>query len=383
MKFIWNKKPAKVKYRCMINTISEGGLKLQDLATKINACQIAWIKKLQNEDYEAPWKTYIGQQLKCNDLINVTLCNLAEQHFQYIDDEFYKHIFTVWANLHYHEPYNSETYCREIVWNNSHILVAQKPVMYQNWHRSGINFIADLLNEQGVIANKYELENKFGINIPHMQYNSLISAIPKKWIAGIESDRNATNYVIFYDCKLDILDTTTKIAEVKTNDIYRHLVSQIAQRPSSEAKWQEKVGLNFKECDWEEVYLNAYQLTRESKIQTFNFKITHRTLACKYNLKIWQIENDDRCNYCKEFQDCIEHHIVACTYTRQFWNAVLSWWKVTMITSFPLDTYDILFGLKNENNNVLIKQLNYILLQGTYYVYTSKRKYIKLNNTCS
>ena len=43
MNFIWNKKPAKVKYACMINIISEDGMKLQDLATKINACQMASI----------------------------------------------------------------------------------------------------------------------------------------------------------------------------------------------------------------------------------------------------------------------------------------------------------------------------------------------------
>jgi hypothetical protein len=119
--------------------------------------------------------------------------------------------------------------------------------------------------------------------------------------------------------------------------------------------------------------MSINKLTRNSKIISFHFKVTHRVLACKYNLNIWKIEENNICDYCHKYEDCIEHHLVACVYTRVFWDAVLNWWKASMCTIFPLDTYDIIFGLENESNDKVINQLNYIMLHGIYYVYVSKQ----------
>jgi hypothetical protein len=44
--FIWDDKPAKIKYLTLIKPIAQGGLNLQDLNTKIEANKISWIKKL-------------------------------------------------------------------------------------------------------------------------------------------------------------------------------------------------------------------------------------------------------------------------------------------------------------------------------------------------
>ena len=45
-----------------------------------------------------------------------------------------------------------------------------------------------------------------------------------------------------------------------------------------------------------------------------------------------------------------------------------------MSMSFPVDTYDILFGLVNPNSDVVILQLNFMMLPGTYYIYKSKQQ---------
>jgi hypothetical protein len=38
--FIWDKKPPKIKYTSLINTIENGGMKLQDLTSKVEALKI-------------------------------------------------------------------------------------------------------------------------------------------------------------------------------------------------------------------------------------------------------------------------------------------------------------------------------------------------------
>ena len=43
--FIWGNKPAKVKYSCLINTVERGGLRLQDIETKLKAVKIKMVQK--------------------------------------------------------------------------------------------------------------------------------------------------------------------------------------------------------------------------------------------------------------------------------------------------------------------------------------------------
>ena len=54
VKLIWNDKPPKVKYSCLINTLENGGMKLQDIETKITASKTKWIHKIIDTEFKAP-----------------------------------------------------------------------------------------------------------------------------------------------------------------------------------------------------------------------------------------------------------------------------------------------------------------------------------------
>ena len=86
--FIWNKKPPKVKYNSLINTIQEGGLRLQDIECKLNAIKIKWIKNMLDEDVNAPWKSYLGEKLGGNVAL-VPLYNFNENEYPVFSDNFY------------------------------------------------------------------------------------------------------------------------------------------------------------------------------------------------------------------------------------------------------------------------------------------------------
>jgi hypothetical protein len=88
----------------------------------------------------------------------------------------------------------------------------------------------------------------------------------------------------------------------------------------------------------------------------------HRILACKSNLLTWKIENNKICNFCKTESDTIEHHLVSCPITMEFWSQVRNWWKAATNTNFALGIYDLIFGLPNEENYTILNQFNFILL---------------------
>jgi hypothetical protein len=62
--FIWDNKPSKIKYTTLIAPIESGGLKLQDLQTKIEANKVTWVKNILNTTVQSPWKAYLQQQVK-------------------------------------------------------------------------------------------------------------------------------------------------------------------------------------------------------------------------------------------------------------------------------------------------------------------------------
>jgi hypothetical protein len=200
-----------------------------------------------------------------------------------------------------------------------------------------------------------------------------MSAIPNTWEKMVEKDKNSVNYFRMHRCQIWVENTSKRLEEIQSKELNQIFIAQITERPTSEAKWEEKVGLQFNEEMWGRIYLNPYRLIKEASILTLHFKITHRTLACGYNLNIWKINENNLCEVCKQEIDSIEHYLVACNPTLKFWNTVFNWWKTSMGFLFPVDTYDILFGLNNEQDDNQINQLNYTLLMGCNFVYRTKK----------
>jgi hypothetical protein len=224
---------------------------------------------------------------------------------------------------------------------------------------------------------KVELERKYNLIIPHLKYNSLICAIPKTWKRILKTDSNCLNYMTFKEAKVNVNEQKVQICEVNTKDFYWHIINKKALRPTSEETWEKEVGLKFDEHDWEYTYINPYSLTRDSKIISFEYKVTHRILACKSKLYTWNIKINNICDTCNTDIDNIEHHLVACPETLSFWNYLFGWFKSVTQTFFPTDTYDIIFGLPNPNNLDLIRHLNYLLLHGIWYIYKCKQAKVR------
>jgi hypothetical protein len=193
----------------MIDTLENGRLRLQDLRTKIKSLKVKWIKNIMDENYKAPWKSYISS--KINMTVNkLPFYNLNANDYPTLKDNFYSHLFKTWSELKFHIPKNNEQVCREIIWHNSNILIGNKPAYYKQWENKGFNFIQDLLNEQGQLAKKEQLENKYNLTIKFLEYESLIAALPASWKTMLTNSNNNLGYHIFYDCKIYIKDQGKK-----------------------------------------------------------------------------------------------------------------------------------------------------------------------------
>jgi hypothetical protein len=373
LKFIWDNKPPKIKYKSLINNIEEGGLKLQDLPTKIKAMKIKWMKKLSNIDIMKPWKAYLAlcTQYKPE---YIPCFNMRENDMPHTIDKFYSEMFKTWSQIHFYSPTSFEGITEKLVWNNSCcIKVDYKCVHYKDWQNKGINFFIDLLDEQGNMMTKEALGNKYSLTFKPMQFESLVHAIPREWKNIVQGNNNIQNIIHFMKCTVKYKESNKQICELNTKDFYVILLDNISERPTSENTWKQKTDLDLNEEEWKEIYTRPYKLTRDTKILSVNYKTTHRILACGFQLYKWKIQDSDKCKACGEI-DTIEHFLVQCPPTLEFWTHVFNWAENQLQIRFPIIVYENIFGIPNENQDKIIEQLNFILLMANYYVYVTEKK---------
>ena len=112
-------------------------------------------------------------------------------------------------------------------------------------------------------------------------------------------------------------------------------------------------------------------VTSEPYLQSFQYKITNRTLNCNYNLFKWNILDHSTWEYCPLVIDTIEHHLYYCIESKIFWVNIKKWLKSTFKINFSFTLCEVIFGMLDLDVNVS-HSVNYILLLGKWYINSSK-----------
>jgi len=145
--FIWQGKPPKIERMTIVGEKNKGRLKMVDFEVMNTALKFAWIKRIcQNSD--SSWKTLIahffrehgGLSFLLNCRYDVKLLNLNDV------PPFYHAILKCWQE---NKPIILEENTHkqnEIIWNSKNIL--DKHMIYlKQWHRTGIMYTNDMLDE--------------------------------------------------------------------------------------------------------------------------------------------------------------------------------------------------------------------------------------------
>jgi hypothetical protein len=201
-----------------------------------------------------------------------------------------------------------------------------------------------------------------------MEYNSLLSAIPKDWRRIIKNYTGT--FTLIPDCSIKINNKSKSIHKTKCNEIYKSLIKRKLVRATSIEKWEEiYFYANF---DWQQIFQIPYDSSRETSIQSMQYQIIHRFFPCKYTLNIWYKTGDDSCEICGNEIDTIEHYFFYCTSVNKLWSDLMSWTKSKLNIYFTLACLDVIFGIINSSNDPVIHLVNICILYGKEFI--SKQK---------
>jgi hypothetical protein len=157
--------------------------------------------------------------------------------------------------------------------------------------------------------------------------------------------------------------------------IYWHLLQKYIKQPTSIARWISEFPF-LHDTDFDEFFVIPYKTVRETRLQTFQYKVFNNILACKEKLYQWSIVEDDHCVYCNDY-DTVTRFLYTRETVRTFWRHVENWVVQILETRFPLSITDVIFGITFTNDNLLL-YLNYILLYSKWYIYHNKLNGSKL-----
>jgi hypothetical protein len=361
--FIWPNGKHHVKKNALIQTVSDGGLNMPDLFSKIVAIKLTWIKRLIDKD-----SNYINiakTVSKIDDFNLVFSHNLNSNNLSAQPTSFYKQIIDYWALIK-HEPITPNEILNEKLLLNKHITVNGKTVNFRSLRHSNVTLMKDILKQDYTLKSKDELVNN-GVHLTQLQYNSIVTAIPKKWLKTLKN---------YSDTFIEIEDKTVKIdgsyqpiSTIRCKTLYRLLVKQKYVRSTSLEKWEENYYyVNF---DWAELFKIPYKNCRETYIQSMQYQIILRYFPCNYNVNIWFPIESKKCVMCNDV-DTIEHFFYDCNPVKKLWLDFMNWFESLYGVTFTLGRLDIIFGILNENDITIFRVLNFCILYGKHYIKKKK-----------
>jgi hypothetical protein len=155
---------------------------------KIEANKIAWIKNLAKREIQTPWKAYLQTIIK-HPIAELPLQNFKSAKNINVNEPFYNALLQTWANINFQVPKNAKDVVTQTLWQNDLIQIGNNPVTYKSWKNAGITKIVHLLDNNGKIISKNNLQNKYQVNIKQLEYNSLINSLPPKWLDMVKKWR--------------------------------------------------------------------------------------------------------------------------------------------------------------------------------------------------
>ena len=103
--------------------------------------------------------------------------------------------------------------------------------------------------------------------------------------------------------------TTLSLSKMRCKHYYKLFNECSVSEPTGIKKWKEHFPNRF--LDWRSNFAKIYQITKDNKLRQFLFKILHRIIITKKELKRFNIATDNHCNLCSR-TDSIMHTFLEC-----------------------------------------------------------------------
>ena len=118
-----------------------------------------------------------------------------------------------------------------------------------------------------------------------MEYNALISAIPRRW----RRDTLLVNNITLYEKVVNNAELSATLYKMMTSD---HTLMVSKRR-----KWEEELNTSITQEQFEESFGDIYKLTNITKYRSFQYRLLTRAITMNIHLHKWGMLDSPNCSW--------------------------------------------------------------------------------------
>ena len=288
------------------------------------------------------------QNLLCGNLDSKTLAEFPQ---------FQQEVIRTWSKLSYNN--------KKFIWNNKAITVNKCTVFNRSMFQCGIWFPEDLF-EKGRLTPfdewcKRGLDKKY-----YMLWRGLATTVLKEnKQKPVQGEQN----LWMLSAKVDGEEVVRPLESISSKEIYLLLIQKKLCRESAGKKtYNDEYHMNNQ--TWNKIYTVYGRSWKNKKVLDFQYKVLHRVVAL--NPLLFKMGIKDKCTFCNDEKETIQHMLYRCKKVRKFWKQVKDWFNSIIDGDIDILETDVIFG--NLTYLPHVKECNAIIILGKYFIYGCKLK---------
>ena len=181
-----------------------------------------------------------------------------------------------------------------MIWWNSKIRINGVPFFWRNPYLKQLKWVSDLYENEKLITPEIAAE-KYCLTV--LQYNALISAIPKK-LKDAARQNPATA------CYYDEMCNKKHLSRI----IYSELIKiDVNADQVTIQKWEEDLGSTIDSWNFRKLFAQIYVTTNFTKYRSFQYRLVHRAIVTNMHLYRWGIKTSNMCHFCGLSKETLTH----------------------------------------------------------------------------
>ena len=321
--FIWNGKKPKIRIEDLMKDKQDGGCRLANIIARDKALKVQWIKRVQEDlVLAALFKYFIGGKIQSALLWE---CNFKRKDILIIfkcKNKFWKSILEAWADVNFSSPQTVAQIANQVLWYNSHIRIANRPVVYKAWEDLGIHYYKDICEENSGRIRSYEqLQAIYGENIKEMEYNSLVSAIPGEWKKVTEGYNGIQD--LEHQCLYNYLCKFEKWSPI----VYQRLI----EGDETINKIQRNLeNIRLPKIETQRIHKICRSINSTIKIpkyQSFQYRMLHNAIYLNNRLYHMSVAKSKMCSMCHEEVETTLHFFVECRVAKEIFHEIQNYMR--------------------------------------------------------
>ena len=301
-KFLWNGSRPKIKYDVLTKSKYQGGAHLIDFDVKDKSLKITWIQILAKEP---KLKNIVYKNINCYLGERIWECSMDQSEVNLItQNPFWCEVLAAWFSFKKCFP---ETHpSKQIIWLNERIRVNNKPILWRKPIDSGLWYVDQLFCDGVPIA---ALNACRTYDLTLMEYNSVISSIPKEWRKSLGVGGSVDGS--WYQCML----CKPNLSQYA----YQVFVDQEIDLSSKIDGWEAELDMSIPRCDFLRCFKDIYLVTNIPKQRSFQYRLLHRAIITNIHLCHWKFIENNLCTFFKSAPESYTHLLIHCIYVKNIW----------------------------------------------------------------